>query len=227
MFGIEKKLKQGLNIIIIGCGKVGRTLVDQLCQEGHDITVIDKSAKKVQDVANLYDVMGVGGNGASFSTQIEAGIKDADLVIAVTGSDELNLLCCTIAKQASDCSVIARVRTPDYNEDIPYLREKLGLARIKKAAEKKEKEEMIAQFYMLSDEDKADVIANIDTYSVDDIEAKLAILCVRNKVSFDLDNNKDGKENIPTVYNLNSNPEDDAPTPAWTKAAIAVSEREN
>lgn len=130
MFGINKPLKQGLNIIIIGCGKVGRTLVDQLCQEGHDITVIDKNTKKVQDVTNLYDVMGVCGNGASFSTQIEAGIKDADLVIAVTGSDELNLLCCTIAKQASDCSVIARVRTPDYNEDIPYLREKLGLARI-------------------------------------------------------------------------------------------------
>ena len=101
------------------------------------------------------------------------------------------------------------------------------LVEFKKAAEKKEKEEMIAQFYMLSDEDKADVIANIDTYSVDDIEAKLAILCVRNKVSFDLDNNKDGKENIPTVYNLNSNPEDDASTPAWIKAAIAVSERKN
>lgn len=100
------------------------------------------------------------------------------------------------------------------------------LVEFKKAAEKKEKEEMIAQFYMLSDEDKADVIANIDTYSVDDIEAKLAILCVRNKVSFDLDN-KEGKETIPTVYNLNSNPEDDASTPAWIKAAIAVSERKN
>ena len=130
MFGIEKTLKKGLKIIIIGCGKVGRTLVDQLCLEGHDITIIDKSSKKVQEVANLYDIMGVCGNGASFSTQLEAGIKEADLVIAVTGSDELNLLCCTIAKQASDCSVIARVRTPDYNEDIPYLREKLGLARI-------------------------------------------------------------------------------------------------
>lgn len=130
MFGLKNTAKQGLNIIIIGCGKVGRTLIDQLCQEGHDITVIDKDAKKVQDAANLYDVMGVCGNGASFSTQIEAGIKEADLVIAVTGSDELNLLCCTIAKQASDCSVIARVRTPDYNEDIPYIREKLGLARI-------------------------------------------------------------------------------------------------
>lgn len=130
MFGLHNSIKQGLNIIIIGCGKVGRTLVDQLCQEGHDITVIDKSEQKVQDVTNLYDVMGISGNGASFGVQLEAGVKNADLVIAVTGSDELNLLCCTIAKQASDCSVIARVRTPDYNDDIPYLREKLGLARI-------------------------------------------------------------------------------------------------
>ena len=81
-------------------------------------------------VADLNDVMGVCGNGASFSVQKEAGIEDADLVIAVTGSDELNLLCCTIAKQVTECSAIARVRTPDYNEDIAYLREKLGLARI-------------------------------------------------------------------------------------------------
>lgn len=130
MFGIYKSKKQGLHILIIGCGKVGRTLVDQLCKEGHDITVIDKNPAKVEDMANLYDVMGICGNGASFSVQKDAGIKDTDLVIAVTGSDELNLLCCTVAKQATDCSAIARVRTPDYNDDIGYLREKLGLARI-------------------------------------------------------------------------------------------------
>ena len=133
MFGIKKPIKRvqnGLNILIIGCGKVGRTLVEQLCLEGHDITVIDKNEKKLQAVADLHDVMGVCGNGASFSVQKEAGIEKADLVIAVTGSDELNLLCCTIAKQVTDCSAIARVRTPDYNEDIAYLREKLGLARI-------------------------------------------------------------------------------------------------
>ena len=79
------------------------------------------------------------------------------------------------------------------------------LREFKLEAEKKDKQAMIDQFYMLSDEDKADVIANIDTYSVDDIEAKLSIICVRNKVSFDLDENNDGKENNPTVYNLNSN----------------------
>lgn len=130
MLGISKSIKKGLNILIIGCGKVGRTLVDQLCQEGHDITVVDKNSRKIEELTNLYDVMGVCGNGASFSVQKEAGIQEADLVIAVTESDELNLLCCTVAKQVTDCSAIARVRTPDYNDDIGYLREKLGLARI-------------------------------------------------------------------------------------------------
>lgn len=130
MFGLKKQKKHGLNILIIGCGKVGRTLVEQLCLEGHDITVIDKNPAKVESLSNIHDVMGVCGNGASFSVQKEAGIQDTDLVIAVTGSDELNLLCCTVAKQVSDCSAIARVRTPDYNDDISYLREKLGLARI-------------------------------------------------------------------------------------------------
>lgn len=130
MFGLEKNIKQGLNILIIGCGKVGHTLVDQLCHEGHDITVIDKNAQRIEEITNLYDVMGICGNGASFSVQKEAGIQESDLVIAVTDSDELNLLCCTVAKQVTDCSAIARVRTPDYNEDIAYLREKLGLALI-------------------------------------------------------------------------------------------------
>ena len=70
------------------------------------------------------------GTGASYSVQMEAGIESADLLIAVTESDELNLLCCTVAKRVGDCSAIARVRTPEYSEEIPYLREKLGLALI-------------------------------------------------------------------------------------------------
>ena len=130
MFSINKSQKHGLNILVIGCGKVGRTIVNQLCHEGHDITVIDKMPNRIEEMTNLYDVMGICGNGASFSVQKEAGIQDCDLVIAVTDSDELNLLCCTVAKQITECAAIARVRTPDYNEDIPYLREKLGLARI-------------------------------------------------------------------------------------------------
>ena len=129
MFGLSKK-ENGLKIIIVGCCKVGSILVDQLSKEGHDITVIDKKAEKIQDITNTYDVMGLVGNGASYSTQMEAGIEETDLIIAVTDSDELNLLCCTVAKRVGKCAAIARVRTPDYSEETGYLREQLGLALI-------------------------------------------------------------------------------------------------
>ena len=129
MFG-QKKNAKGLSIIIVGCGRVGATLVEQLTQEGHDITIIDKDAKRVSELCDLYDIMGIVGNGASFGIQIDAGIKDANLIIAVTESDELNLLCCTVAKRVGDCAAIARVRDPDYSVEIGYLREKLGLAMI-------------------------------------------------------------------------------------------------
>ena len=130
MFGKKKEEKRGLRIIIVGCGKVGRTLVEQLSQEGHDITIVDRDAQRTQTLANLYDIMGVQGNGASYSVLKEAGIENADLLIAVTQSDELNLLCCTVGRQVANCAAIARVRTPDYSKEVGYLREKLGLAMI-------------------------------------------------------------------------------------------------
>lgn len=121
---------RGLNIIIVGCGKVGAALVQQLSREGHDITVIDKDAAAIAELENLYDVLGIVGNGASYSVQMEAGIEKTDLLIAVTESDELNLLCCTVAKRVGDCAAIARVRTPDYSREVGYLRDRLGLAMI-------------------------------------------------------------------------------------------------
>lgn len=130
MFEHKASDKTGLRIIIVGCGKVGRTLTEQLSKEGHDITIIDTNAARVQETTNLHDVMGIIGNGASYSVQMEAGIEDADLIIAVTNSDELNLLCCTIATQVGNCAAIARVRNPDYSKEVSYLREKLGLAMI-------------------------------------------------------------------------------------------------
>lgn len=126
----ESPKNLGLNIIIVGCGKVGATLTEQLIREGHDITLIDKNAQKIQALTNLYDVMGLVGTGASYSVQMEAGIEDADLIIAVTDSDELNLLCCTVAKRVGNCAAIARVRNPDYSDEVSYLREKLGLVMI-------------------------------------------------------------------------------------------------
>lgn len=120
----------GLKIIIVGCGKVGRTLVSRLCDEGHDVTVIDKNQAVVQEICDTYDVLGIVGNGSSYNVQMEAGIEDANLIIAVTASDELNMLCCTIAKKVGRCSAIARVRNPDYSEELHYLRDKLGISMI-------------------------------------------------------------------------------------------------
>ena len=119
-----------MKIIIVGLGKVGQSLAIELSGEDSDITVIDNREEIVQEISSQYDVMGIVGNGASYSTQIEAGIESADLLIAVTGSDELNLLCCLIAKKAGNCHTIARVRNPEYNAEINFIKEELGLAMI-------------------------------------------------------------------------------------------------
>lgn len=126
----SKKDKQGLKIIIVGAGNVGSTLVEQLAHEGHDITIIDIVARKIQAITDNYDVMGIIGNGASYSVLMEAGIEQADLMIAVTEADELNLLCCTVAKRVGRCAAIARVRMPDYSKEVQYLQEQLGLALV-------------------------------------------------------------------------------------------------
>ena len=119
-----------MQIIIVGCGKVGQTLATQLNEEGNNITVIDVSAESVDEISSRYDVMGIVGNGATHTVQREAGIDNADLLIAVTGSDELNLLCCLIAKKAGNCQTIARVKNPIYSAEAPYLKDELGLAMV-------------------------------------------------------------------------------------------------
>ena len=124
------RTKPPLKCIIVGSGKVGTALIDVLTREGNDITLIDQDASIVEEVTGMYDIMGIAGNGASFRVQQEAGINEADLLIAVTESDELNLLCCTVARQVQGCATIARVRTPDYSVEANFLREQLGLAMI-------------------------------------------------------------------------------------------------
>ena len=119
-----------MNIIIVGCGKVGRVLTEQLNEPGNNITVVDINGARATDVAERYDVMQVAGNGATRAVLEEAGIKKADLLIAVTGSDERNLLCCLMAKKAGGCQTIARVRSPQYDADVRYLKEELGLAMV-------------------------------------------------------------------------------------------------
>ena len=128
MFDSEVKLI--MNIIIVGCGKVGSALAEQLESEGHDITVIDTNPDAIARVTDVSDVMGVEGNGVVYYVQKEAGIEYADMFIAMTGSDELNLLCCLIAKKSSACRTIARVRNPDYLTERGFIKEKLGISMI-------------------------------------------------------------------------------------------------
>lgn len=119
-----------MNIIIVGCGKVGYTLVEQLSGENHDIVVVDEKEDRVNSITDDLDAMGIVGNGISYQTLQAAGISRADLLIAVTGSDEQNLLCCVIAKKAGHCKTIARVRNPIYNTELSFLRKELGLGMI-------------------------------------------------------------------------------------------------
>ena len=112
-----------MKIIIAGCGKVGYALAQQLNDEGHELTLIDNSADRLQPALSNFDLQGVVGNASSFLTLLEAGIEHADLLIAVTGQDEINLISCLLAKKASKCRTIARVRNPEYFREINYLKE--------------------------------------------------------------------------------------------------------
>ena len=119
-----------MNIIIVGDGKVGATLVEHLSIEGHNVVVIDRDQKNVEQIVNSFDVMGICGNGANCEIQLEAGVDSADLFIAATSSDELNILSCLMAKKAGAGHTIARVRNPDYLNQLPFFRDALGLSMI-------------------------------------------------------------------------------------------------
>lgn len=119
-----------MKIVIVGDGKVGATLVEHLSSEGHDIVVIDRNYKVIEQMVNSFDVMGVCGNGASYELQIEAGVPDSDLFIAATSSDELNILSCLMAKKSGSKHTIARVRNPEYSKQIPFFKDELGLSMI-------------------------------------------------------------------------------------------------
>ena len=119
-----------MKIVIVGCGNVGSAIVEQLSGEGHEITIIDEKQDLVSDMVNSYDLLGIVGNGAVYSVQMEAGVNEADLLIAVTGKDELNLLCCLIARKAGVHHTIARVSNPVYYKEIAYIKEELGLSLV-------------------------------------------------------------------------------------------------
>lgn len=117
-----------MNIIIVGDGKVGYTLADHLSQEEHNITIIDKNEEALRKADDTLDVMCIKGNGARASVLIEAGIEEADLVIAATSKDELNMLTCLTAKKVSpSISTFARIRDPEYYEEVTMLHHSMGV----------------------------------------------------------------------------------------------------
>ena len=103
-----------MKIIIVGCGKVGMTLAEQLSQN-YSVILVDHSLEKIHRISENIDALRICGNGSSIGTLMEAGVDTADVLIAVTGSDKLNLLCCLIAQNVSSCHTIARVRNPVYH----------------------------------------------------------------------------------------------------------------
>ena len=117
-----------MKIVIVGDGKIGSTLAEQLSREGHEITIIDRSGEPLQQTSEDLDILCVEGNGATYATQMEAGVDSADLLIAVTMSDELNLLCCLVAKKVGARHTIARVRNPEYSGELSLISEDLGLS---------------------------------------------------------------------------------------------------
>ena len=120
-----------MHIIIAGAGKVGINLAKQLSAEGHDLTLIDSNRNVLGACMEQMDVMAVHGNCASMNTLLQAGIKDADLLIAVTNADEINLLCCTTAHGINEkLHTIARIRNPEYTDQIYQMRDTFGLSMV-------------------------------------------------------------------------------------------------
>ena len=118
-----------LRIIVVGCGKIGSFIISSLVSEGHDVIAVDSSASALVSVTNVYDVMGVCGSGADFDTLEEAGVEKTELFVAVSGSDELNMLSCYIARKMGALHTIARIRNPQYNDKgLNFIRQHLGLA---------------------------------------------------------------------------------------------------
>lgn len=117
-----------MKIVVIGTGKVGSLLVEQLTAEGHQIVAIDRNEKKLMDLQNSFDVLCLAGNAADRKVLLEAGVETADLVIAATDSDEVNMLCCLLAKKLGTSHTIARVRKHELADEIEIFAEDMGLS---------------------------------------------------------------------------------------------------
>lgn len=119
-----------MNIIIVGCGKVGKAIAEELAGEGHNIVVIDKKQTALNSVAASLDIMAIKGNCIQLSTLEDADVEHADLLIAVTNADEINLLCCLIARKCGTKHTISRVRDPEYTQGLYLIKEELGISMV-------------------------------------------------------------------------------------------------
>ena len=117
-----------MKIIVVGDGKVGFAIAKQLNQEGHDITVVENKANVLSSTMNQLDIVGVQGNGASLDTLLEARVPSSDLLIAATSTDEVNIICCLLAKKLGARNTIARIRNPEYNNTVRLIKDELGLS---------------------------------------------------------------------------------------------------
>lgn len=118
-----------MNIIVAGCGKIGKAVIGTLCSEGHDVTVMDKNPDTVREITNIYDVIGICGNSADCETLEEADVENAELFICATGSDEMNMLSCFLAKKMGASHTVARIRNPEYNDrSLSFMRQQLDLS---------------------------------------------------------------------------------------------------
>lgn len=116
-----------MNIVIVGDGKVGYTLAEYLASEQHDVTIVDRNAVALNKASDTLDVMCVKGNGANVRTLLEAGVDTCDILIAVTASDETNMLCCLMSKQLGANYAISRIRDPEYTESLSLLQKEMGI----------------------------------------------------------------------------------------------------
>ncbi len=119
-----------MRIVVIGDGKVGKSIVEHVSKEGHEIIIIDKNPSVVEQIIDQYDVMGIVGNGASYEIQRNARVDKADLLIATTSSDEVNILSCIVAKELGAKATVARVRNYDYNNQTNLMMKNLGINMI-------------------------------------------------------------------------------------------------
>lgn len=118
-----------MKIIIVGCGKIGKSMIGSLTAEGHDILIVDNDSAVLNETVDMYDVMGVCGNAVDCDTLTEAGAENADILVSVTDSDEMNMLSCYLARKMGVKHAVARIRNPEYNDQsLGFLRQHLNLS---------------------------------------------------------------------------------------------------